>query len=638
MKGIKKYVSVILALVVALAFSLTAFAEANPSINVQNGSIRRYGTTPGSFVVDSDFSGTLAAGQVRVSQQVITDYDDGRFDVELRVQGEAINLASEQAIVFVLDDSSSITPTQWSQLINACVEFIDTYPAEASVYFGIVTFATTAIIRSNLTTNRQSVINTLRNMARQNTLTNTGDGLIAAKTVLDSYRGSGTKTAIVITDGGANEPAGSATQHLQNSATALKNSNVTVYAIGIGAYNQNELNTIASSIPGQTTVFTMTNFSQLAAALAALATKIDVRGVTIVMGADFDYVSIVSGSGYSYNDSTKTLFWTLQNVNINTLVYRIRMKQSSENQGFKPVSSSAVVTYTDANTVSRTESFDIPTVRVVSEFNVIFRDWDGKLLSEQKVKNGEAAVAPANPTRTGYTFTGWDRGFSNITEDLTVTALYTINYYNVTFFDWNGTILGTQSVAYLSAATVPTDPDNKVGWHFVGWDKDFSEITGNLDVTALYEINYYDVTFKNWNGVTLDIQSIAHGSAATAPDVPERNGYAFTGWDQDFSEVISDMLVTTIWKPYLALNAESATVTLTATLKAASDLPAAANAQLILAVYDANGKMLTTVFETVSYNDAVVTKTLTAVLPEGAKAKAFLWDENWIPLFEACEL
>ncbi len=63
---------------------------------------------------------------------------------------------------------------------------------------------------------------------------------------------------------------------------------------------------------------------------------------------------------------------------------------------------------------------------------VTFKDWDGTVLSTQTVTHGSAATAPADPTREGYTFSGWDVDFSNVTEDLIVTATYTINSYTLT--------------------------------------------------------------------------------------------------------------------------------------------------------------------------------------------------------------
>ena len=57
-------------------------------------------------------------------------------------------------------------------------------------------------------------------------------------------------------------------------------------------------------------------------------------------------------------------------------------------------------------------------------YTVKFLDWDGKELKSESVEHGSAATAPADPTRKGYTFTGWDKKFDNITEDLTLTAQY----------------------------------------------------------------------------------------------------------------------------------------------------------------------------------------------------------------------
>jgi len=57
-------------------------------------------------------------------------------------------------------------------------------------------------------------------------------------------------------------------------------------------------------------------------------------------------------------------------------------------------------------------------------YTVSFMDWDNQLIAQQVVEEGQAALAPENPTRRGYTFVGWDKDFSNVTEDLVVTALY----------------------------------------------------------------------------------------------------------------------------------------------------------------------------------------------------------------------
>ncbi len=121
-------------------------------------------------------------------------------------------------------------------------------------------------------------------------------------------------------------------------------------------------------------------------------------------------------------------------------------------------------------------------------YTVTFKDWDGTTLKTQKVLTGHSATAPANPTRTGYTFTGWDKSFTNVTSNLTVTAQYTIITYTVTFKDWDGTVLKTQTVNHGASATAPANP-TRPGYIFTGWNKDFSNVTSNLTVTAQYSIN-----------------------------------------------------------------------------------------------------------------------------------------------------
>ena len=179
----------------------------------------------------------------------------------------------------------------------------------------------------------------------------------------------------------------------------------------------------------------------------------------------------------------------------------------------------------------------------VTKHTVTFKDWNGSVLKTQSVFHGGAATAPANPTRTGYTFTGWDKAFTNVTANLVVTAQYSANTYTVTFKDWNGTVLKTQQVQYGGAATAPANP-TRVGYTFTGWDKAFTNVTADLVVTAQYSANTYTVTFKDWNGTVLKTQQVQYGGAATAPANPTRTGYTFTGWDKAFNNVTANLVVT----------------------------------------------------------------------------------------------
>ena len=188
-------------------------------------------------------------------------------------------------------------------------------------------------------------------------------------------------------------------------------------------------------------------------------------------------------------------------------------------------------------------NMSVDVVYSANTYTVTFKDWNGTVLKTQQVQYGGAATAPANPTRTGYTFTGWDKAFTNVTANLVVTAQYSINTYTVTFKDWNGTVLKTQQVQYGGAATAPANP-TRTGYTFTGWDKAFTNVTADLVVTAQYSANTYTVTFKDWNGTVLKTQQVQYGGAATAPANPTRTGYTFTGWDKAFTNVTTNLVVT----------------------------------------------------------------------------------------------
>ena len=126
----------------------------------------------------------------------------------------------------------------------------------------------------------------------------------------------------------------------------------------------------------------------------------------------------------------------------------------------------------------------------------------------------------------------------------TVYVKWTINKYTVTFMDGEK-VLETQTVEYEAAATAPdtarlSPPE---GMHFAKWDKDFSKVTEDIEVSAVYEINFYTVIFKNGE-TTLKIEKVKHGDSATPPNNPPDTPTAkFVGWDESFDNVTSDLIV-----------------------------------------------------------------------------------------------
>jgi|GEM_PF-5972774 len=190
-----------------------------------------------------------------------------------------------------------------------------------------------------------------------------------------------------------------------------------------------------------------------------------------------------------------------------------------------------------------TTNLDVTAEYDINTFTVRFLDWDGAELSSQTADWNTAATAPADPTRDGYTFSGWDVGFAAVTSNLDVTAQYDINTFTVRFLDWDGGVLATQTVDWNTAATAPADPERE-GYSFTGWSVAFDVIAANLDVTAEYDINTFTVRFLDWDDAELSSQTVNWNTAATAPADPERELYEFIGWDRAFDAVTSDMDIT----------------------------------------------------------------------------------------------
>ncbi len=178
---------------------------------------------------------------------------------------------------------------------------------------------------------------------------------------------------------------------------------------------------------------------------------------------------------------------------------------------------------------------------------VTFVDWDGTILSSDEVEEGSAAIPPANPMRDGYTFIGWDKDFSNVTEDMTITALYKINRYRVEFVDWDNSVLKSDSVDWNSAAIAPFNPYRK-GYTFKGWDKDFEHVTSDLTIKALYEMGEETdiiVRFTNDNNEN----DILHQSIILkVPEAPEIEGFTFLGWQPVAKLLEDDIEIRAIYK------------------------------------------------------------------------------------------
>lgn len=185
----------------------------------------------------------------------------------------------------------------------------------------------------------------------------------------------------------------------------------------------------------------------------------------------------------------------------------------------------------------------------INKYTVTFMDGEKVLATFTNVTHGDTVTAPEVPKKDGKTFKGWDKGFSKVTSDLTINAVYDVDTFTVTFKDGEK-VLETQTVEYEAAATAPdtarlSPPE---GMHFAKWDKDFSKVTEDIEVSAVYELNEYTVIFKNGE-TTITTKKVKHGFAAPPPNNPIDTPTAkFVGWDKSFDNVTSDLIVNAKWE------------------------------------------------------------------------------------------
>ena len=174
----------------------------------------------------------------------------------------------------------------------------------------------------------------------------------------------------------------------------------------------------------------------------------------------------------------------------------------------------------------------------------------GTLYTSQTVNSGGLASRPADPTRSGYTFSGWLLGSSvynfnsPVTQSINLVASWIIDNpedeVTVTFDHGYNNIKTTKTITLGSAVPRPTDPTrtgyNFLGWYFANELYNFSSpVNYNITLIAEWEEKsngdeYRVVTFDyGYDGITAT-QDVVLYSKVTRPEDPTREGYTFKGW------------------------------------------------------------------------------------------------------------
>ena len=137
-----------------------------------------------------------------------------------------------------------------------------------------------------------------------------------------------------------------------------------------------------------------------------------------------------------------------------------------------------------------------------------------------------------------------------VTEAMTLTAKWQLNQYTITFDTAGGSEVPSITQDYGTAITPPAAP-TRTGYTFAGWDKTIPSTmpAENITLTARWTVNQYTITFKPENGGQDIVIKQDYGTAITAPANPTKTGYTFAGWDKTIPSTMpaGDMTITARW-------------------------------------------------------------------------------------------
>ena len=209
--------------------------------------------------------------------------------------------------------------------------------------------------------------------------------------------------------------------------------------------------------------------------------------------------------------------------------------------------------WSEIPTTMPAEDFTVTGTFVVNKYTFTFDTDGGSEVTEITQDYKSEVTAPANPTKTGYTFVSWDKEIPETmpAESMTFKAIWKINQYTLTFDVDGGTEVASITQDYNTAVTAPANP-TKVGYTFAGWDKEIPETmpAENMTFKATWKTNQYTFTFDTDGGSEVAEITQDYKSEVTAPANPTKSGYTFVRWDKEIPETMpaESMTFKAIWK------------------------------------------------------------------------------------------
>lgn len=188
----------------------------------------------------------------------------------------------------------------------------------------------------------------------------------------------------------------------------------------------------------------------------------------------------------------------------------------------------------------------------VNQYTISFDTSGGSVVSPITQDYGSTVVKPLDPTKVGYTFTGWEPEIPDTipSSDLNIKAKWSVNKYTISFDTDGGSEVLPIIQDYGSLVIAPISP-TKVGYSFIGWDNPIPSTMPSSDklIKAVWKINKYTITFDTNGGSVIEPITQDYGSTIVKPLDPTRSGYTFVGWDLSIPDTMppNDMTIKAKW-------------------------------------------------------------------------------------------
>ena len=138
----------------------------------------------------------------------------------------------------------------------------------------------------------------------------------------------------------------------------------------------------------------------------------------------------------------------------------------------------------------------------------------------------------------------WNFTTDRIKSNITLYAKWSLNKYTVSFVSRGGSNVSNQTVYYGSTVEKPANP-SRIGYSFTGWfgddgcktpwDFENDRVKGDTALYAGWSINTYTIQFNSKGGSPVASTTAQYGKKIEAPAKPERPYYGFQGWFRDSS-------------------------------------------------------------------------------------------------------